>query len=77
MPTGYYFGKNSGKGIVIYEYPLEKLSDSDMDTLAFGFMTREDNGVLYRIENSLDSKEFIEIRLVSKYYTELRIARGG
>ncbi|XP_053386148.1 uncharacterized protein LOC123539409 isoform X3 [Mercenaria mercenaria] len=62
-PIGYYFGKNSGKGIIIYEYPFAKQFDSDEDTLAFGFMTREENGVLYRIENSLDTKEFIEIRL--------------
>ncbi|XP_052814372.1 uncharacterized protein LOC128241470 isoform X5 [Mya arenaria] len=62
-PNGYYFGKNGGRGIVVYEYPLEKQVNSNSDMLAFGFKTLEKDGVLYRIESSLDNNEYIEIRL--------------
>ncbi|KAH3752063.1 hypothetical protein DPMN_186673 [Dreissena polymorpha] len=63
FPTGYYFGKNGGSGIVLYEFPLERQLNSNEDMLAFGFMTLERDGVLYRIESGLDSNEYIEIRL--------------
>ena len=55
---------NSGKGILIYEYPPGKLVDSTEDNIAFGFMTEEKDGVLYRLESSV-SGEFIEFRMVS------------
>lgn len=61
-PIGYYFGKKGGKGIILYEFPLEKQTNSAEDMIAFGFMTREENGVLYRMESSLGN-EYIEIRL--------------
>lgn len=64
-PVGYYLGKNGGNGIIYYEFPYEKQSNSGVDEIAFGFMTKEKNGVLYRVESSLDSSEFIEISLVS------------
>ncbi|KAL4216896.1 neuroligin protein binding [Mactra antiquata] len=62
-PVGYYFGRNGANGVMIYEFPFEKQSNSDVDEIAFGFMTREKDGVLYRIESSLNSNEFIEISL--------------
>ena len=64
MPIGYYFGNQTGEGIVLYEFPLRHQVDSDEDRIAFGFKTFEKDGVLYRLESSIGD-EFIEIRLVS------------
>ncbi|XP_052812359.1 neurexin-1-like isoform X2 [Mya arenaria] len=62
-PNGYYFGKNGQGGVVVYEFPQHKQVNSNTDMLAFGFKTLEKDGVLYRIESSLDNNEYIEIRL--------------
>ena len=64
VPIGYYFGNNSGQGIILYEFPLRYQVDSSEDRIAFGFKTYERNGVLYRLESSV-GEEYIEIRLVS------------
>ena len=67
-PNGYYFGKSGGKGVIVYEYPGAHRVNSETDMLAFGFMTLEKDGVLYRIESSLDNNEYIEIRLVGAFF---------
>lgn len=49
---------------MVYEFPYDQQISTETDQIAFGFMTRQENGVLYRLESSLQNKDFIEIRLV-------------
>lgn len=68
-PTGYYFGKQGSNGIILYEFPYDNQVSSETDMIAFGFMTEREDGVLYRLESSVENKDYIEIRLVGSVYT--------
>ena len=73
-PVGYYFKKNGQNGVILYEFPFT--SNSDMDQIAFGFMTRQENAVLYRIVGNVGN-EYIEIRLVCELDYEIKCKNGS
>ena len=59
---GFRYGRNFRDGIVIYNFPEPQ--DTNMDKLAFGFMTWAENGTLVRVDSGI-SADYIEVKLVS------------
>ena len=63
---GYRFSRFNKKGVVIYTY--DEPLDTTSDRLAFGFMTRHQNGTIFRADSAI-SADYIEAKLVSTNYS--------
>ncbi|CAL4079401.1 unnamed protein product, partial [Meganyctiphanes norvegica] len=59
--TAYDFGPNSG--ILTFTYPEGRWPDTHRDLLALGFMTRQEDAVLLRLD-SANSKDYMELELI-------------
>lgn len=60
--TAYEFGR--GTGIMTFQYPDGRWPDSRRDLLALGFMTKQDDAVVLRLE-SANSNDYMELEIVS------------
>ena len=64
---GYRFSSFNKKGVVIYTY--DEPIDTTSDHLAFGFMTRHQNGTIFRADSEI-SADYIEAKLVSSDFSD-------
>ena len=71
---GYRFSHMNKKGVVIYTY--DEPIDTTSDHLAFGFMTRHQNGTIFRADSEI-SADYIEAKLVSSVFRTFRLVKNN
>ncbi|RWS30095.1 neurexin-1-like protein [Leptotrombidium deliense] len=62
--TAYEFGENGG--LISFTFPVDRRPDTKKDHLVVGFITKRDNGIIFRIDSGF-SIDFMELQIVDGY----------